>query len=142
MLLWIARVFLVVDALIFVFVGQILFRQPILMENLGFELVSPTGVTAIRTWGGFFFGTGLIGLIAATRKNWVAPGLWIILIIGGLVVIARIAGISMDGAEPTQWSELQNESLGPALAILGLVFAALHARRARRPYRSAETTTD
>lgn len=130
MYLWIARIFLALDALIFVFVGQILFREPMLMENLGIELVSPTGITAIRTWGGFFFGTGLVGLIAATRARWTVPGLFIILIIGGLVVDARIYGIWIDGAEPTQWSELQDESLGPILAIIGLIFAALHARRA------------
>lgn len=131
MYLWIARVFLVLDALIFIFVGQILFREPILMENLGFKLVSPTGFTAIRTWGGFFFGTGLLALVGATRKDWVVPGLFVVLTIGGLVVIARIAGIWIDGAEPTQWSELQDESLGPILAILGLIFAALHYRRNR-----------
>ncbi len=131
MLLWIARIFLALDALIFVFVGQILLTQPMLMENLGFELISPTGITAIRTWGGFFLGVGAIGLIAASRKAWAVPGLFIVLIMGGLVVIARIAGIAIDGAEATQWSELQDESLGPILATLGLIFAGLHNRRPR-----------
>jgi hypothetical protein len=132
MFLWIARVFLVLNALIFVFVGKILFRQPMLMENLGFELVSPTGITAIRTWGGFFLGTGLIGLIAATRARWTVPGLFIILIIGVVIFVdARIFDILIDGAEPLQWSELRDESLGAILAIIGLIFAALHSRRAR-----------
>ena len=131
MFLWIARVFLILDALIFAFVGQTLLTRPMLKENLGFELISPTGITAIRTWGGFFLGVGLIGLIAGCRKVWIVPGLFIVLIMGGLVVIARIAGIVIDGGEVTQWSELQDESLGPILAILGLIFAGLHRRRGK-----------
>ena len=101
------------------------------MTNLGMELVAPVGVTAIRTWGAFFLGTGLIGLIGAARRDWIPLGLGAVFIIGALVVTARLYGIAVDGTEEKQISELTDESLGPLLAGLGLLLVWLHKRRNR-----------
>ena len=129
MFLWIARIFLILDSLVFLMVGTFLFTDPKSMASLGFENMPPVAMTAIRTWGGFFWGTGLVGLIAATRAKWLTQGLVTLFIIGGLVVVTRLFGIAVDGVEPRQLSELQDESLGPILAAIGLVFVWLHRRR-------------
>ena len=129
MFLWLARVFLVLDSLIFIMVGTFLFTDPKSMVSLGFENMSPVAMTAIRTWGGFFWGTGLIGLIAVSRTKWLTQGLVTLLVIGGFVVLTRLYGIAVDGIEPRQISELQDESLGPILASIGLIFVWLHRRR-------------
>lgn len=129
MFLWIARIFLILVSLIFIMVGTFLFTDPKSMASLGFENMSPVAMTAIRTWGGFFWGTGLIGLIAASRERWLTQGLVTLFVIGSFVVLTRIYGIAVDGMEPKQLSELRDESLGPLLAGIGLIFAWLHQRR-------------
>jgi len=127
MFLVVARVCLALDALIFAMVGVFLFTDPASLPYLDTD--SASGLTAIRTWGGMFFGVGITGLIAAIYKEWVTPGLVMLLIIGSLIVVARVYGIAVDGLEARQTSELQAESLGPLLAIIGLIFCRLQKSR-------------
>ena len=127
MCLIIARLLLILDALIFMMVGSFLLTDPTNLQYL--NIGSAAGTTAIRTWGGMFVGVGVVGLISALYKKWITQGLLILLIIGGMIVLTRIYGINVDGLEPRQTSELRDESLGPVLAIVGLAFCWLHQRR-------------
>ena len=128
MFLIIARLLLILDAVIFMMVGSFLLADPTNLQYLNID--SASGTTAIRTWGGMFVGVGAVGLISALYKKWITQGLMILLIIGGMIVLTRIYGINVDGLEPRQTSELRDESLGPVLAIVGLAFCWLHQRRA------------
>ena len=123
MLVTTARVFLALDVLIFFYVGQILWLDPQRLGVAGLEFVSPETSTAVRTWGGFFVASGLIGLVGVLSRRWTLPSLVAVSIITGCVVAARLFGISVDGVEPRQLSELRDESLGLSLALLGLLCA-------------------
>jgi hypothetical protein len=125
-----ARIFLVLDALIFLLVGIFMFTGPASMENL--DIVALSGTTAIRTWGGLLFGVGLTGLLAACRTRWVAQGLVLMLIVGSMIVCSRLYGMAVDGIDPKQIQELSNESLGPVLAAIGLVLLWVAERRAKQ----------
>jgi len=127
MLLAIARLCLILDALIFIMVGSFLLSDPTSLEY--FNIDSAAGTTAIRTWGGMFIGVGTVGLLAALNRKWITQGLFIMLIIGGMIALTRLYGIAVDGLEPRQATELRDESLGPFLAIVGLACFWLHQRR-------------
>lgn len=121
-----ARICLVLDALIFTMVGTFLFTDPAGLQYLNIDAAS--GLTAIRIWGGMFIGIGIVGLICALSKSRIQDGLYLLLIVGSAIVATRIYGIAVDGVDPRQLSELRDESLGPVLAILGLFFIWLHQR--------------
>ena len=127
MLLVIARLFLILNALIFAMVGTFLLTDPSSLQYLNIDTAS--GFTAIRTCGGMFIGIGIVRLTCAINKKWITQGLFALLIIGSMIVLTRLYGINLDGIEPRQISELRDESLGPILAIIGLLFSWLHQRR-------------
>ena len=127
MLIHTARIVLILDALVFLMVGTFLFTDPGSLAYLNID--SAAGNTAIRTWGAMFIGIGIVGLVSSLNKKWVEQGLLALLIIGGLIVLARIYGIAVDGLEPKQTSELRDESLGPILALVGLILCWRHKRR-------------
>ena len=127
MLLGISRLFLILDALIFLMVGSFLLTDPTSLQY--FNIDSASGTTAIRTWGGMFIGVGMVGIISALNRQWITQGLLLLLIVGSMIVLTRVYGIAVDGLEPRQASELRDESLGPILAIVGLVFFWFHQRR-------------
>ena len=140
MLLLIARLLLILDAAIFVVVGTFLFTGP---DGLAYlNIVSGAGMTAIRTWGGMFIGIGMVGLIAACRKAWIRPGLSILFIIGSMVVLSRLYGIVVDGVEPRQISELRDESIGPLLALIGLILCWFGQRQTFSEHQSPRLDSD
>lgn len=130
MLTTIARVCLLLVVLIYFLVGYYLGAEPRRLEPYGFAFPNAENVTAIRTWGGFFVATGLIGLFGVISKRWTLASLVAVTIVSGCVVAARLTGIVVDGMEPRQLSELRDEGTGFAIAVVGLVFAWLGHRRA------------
>ena len=129
MFLALARIFLILDALIFSMVGTFLLTNPSGLQYLNID--SASGYTAIRTWGGMFIGVGIVGLVSCLDKRRIRQGLFVLLTIGSMIVLTRIYGISVDGTEPRQISELRDEILGPVLAGIGLLFFWLHQRSLR-----------
>lgn len=129
MLTTIARVCLLLVVLIYFLVGYYLGFEPRRLEPYGFAFPNAENVTAIRTWGGFFVATGLIGSFGVIWKKWTLPALVAVSIVSGCVVAARLTGIVVDGVEPRQLSELRDESTGFAIALVGLVLAWLGHRR-------------
>ncbi|MBT8422037.1 MAG: DUF4345 domain-containing protein [Gammaproteobacteria bacterium] len=125
-----ARLFLILDALIFLMVGTFLLTDPASLPYI--DLDSASALTAIRTWGGMFIGVGIVGLIAGLNRSHIRPGLIIMLIISSMIVLVRLYGINVDGVEPRQLNELRDESLGPVLALVGLLFFWLHQRSSER----------
>ena len=130
MLTTIARICLLLVVLIYFLVGYFLGAQPLRLEPYGFAFPNAENVTAIRTWGGFFVATGIIGSFGVLSRQWTLPSLVALTIISGCVVTARVTGILVDGLEPRQISELTDEGTGFAIALVGLIFALLGRRRA------------
>ena len=129
MLTTIARICLLLVVLIYFLVGYFLGAEPLRLEPYGFAFPNPENVTAIRTWGGFFVGVGLIGSFGVFSKQWTLPSLIALTIVSGSIVTARLLGMAVDGVEPRQLSELRDESTGFVIALVGLVLAWLGQRR-------------
>ncbi|NND36464.1 MAG: DUF4345 family protein [Gammaproteobacteria bacterium] len=129
MLTTIARICLLLVVLIYFLVGYYLGAEPQRLAKHGFAFPNAENVTAIRTWGGFFVATGLIGSFGVIWKKWTLPALLAATLVSGSVVFARVTGIVVDGMEPRQLAELRDEGTGFAIAIVGLVFAWLGHRR-------------
>ena len=130
MLTTIARICLLLVVLIYFLVGYFLGAEPQRLEPYGFAFPNAENITAIRTWGGFFVGVGLIGSFGVISKQWTLPSLVALTIVSGSIVTARLLGIAVDGVEPRQLSELRDEGTGLAIALGGLIFAWLGQRRA------------
>jgi hypothetical protein len=126
----VARILLIINALLYLLVGFAVAIQPGMMEAIGIDLVSATGVTTTRTWGALFAGAGLTALLTAIRHDWVIVGLWLLAIMGVSIFSTRVFGLFVDGIEPRQWIELRREGVGCAIALLGLGLG-LAARRRR-----------
>lgn len=124
-----ARIILVINALLYLLVGLAVAIQPAMMEAIGIDLVSATGVTTTRTWGALFTGAGLAALLTATRHDWVIVGLWLLAIMAVSILATRILGLWIDGIEPRQWIELRREGVGCAISLLGLGLALVASRR-------------
>jgi len=131
MLTTIARVCLLLVVLIYFLVGYYLGAEPLRLAEYGFAFPNAENITAIRTWGGFFVATGIIGSFGVIWKKWTLPSLLALTIVSGSVVFARVTGILVDGMEPRQLAELRDEGTGFAIALVGLVFAWLGRRRDR-----------
>ena len=131
MLTTIARVCLLLVVLIYLLVGYYLGAEPLRLAKYGFTFPNAENITAIRTWGGFFVATGIIGSFGVIWKKWTLPSLLALTIVSGSVVFARVTGILVDGMEPRQLAELRDEGTGFAIALVGLVFAWLGHRRDR-----------
>lgn len=129
MLHWIGRGLLLLVVLIYFMVGSFLFFAPQTVGIEGLEFVAAETSTAIRTWGGFFFATGLIGSAGILWRQWSLPAAAAVFITSACVVFARLSGISMDGMDERQMSELRDESLGLALALGAWLSLWLAARR-------------
>lgn len=129
-----ARILLFINALLYLLIGLGVAIQPSLMEAIGIDLITATGVTTTRTWGALFAGAGVTALLAVTRRDWVIAGLWLLAIMGVSILITRLLGIWVDGIEPRQWVELRRETIGCALAILGLGLALAGQRRPSRGF--------
>jgi hypothetical protein len=129
-----ARILLVINALLYLLIGLGVAIQPGLMEAIGIDLLTATGVTTTRTWGALFAGAGVTALLTAARRDWVMVGLWLLAIMAVSILITRLLGIWVDGIEPRQWVELRREGIGCALAILGLGLALAARPRPSREF--------
>lgn len=125
----IARILLVVDALMYVSIGAGVMIYPDIMEGFGIALVTVTGTTTTRTWGALFAGMGMFGLTMATRRDRVLTGLLLLVMASALVLLARAYGMWVDGLESRQWTELRRESIGFSIALLGCGAVAVSRRR-------------
>jgi hypothetical protein len=128
-LTWISRFFLLLVVAIYYLVGSFLVFRPQTVGIVGLDFVSPETTTAIRVWGGFFYGTAIIGTFGVLRERFTMQSLVAVTIISACVVTLRLTGIAIDGVDDRQLGELQDESLGLTLAIIGLVCAWLGGRQ-------------
>lgn len=119
----VARILLVLDALMYTLIGVGVLLRPDSMEVFGILLTTATGLTTTRTWGALFAGIGIAGLTMSARRDWILPGLLLFVVVSTCIVIARVYGIWLDGTEARQWVELRREGIGFALAAAGLVMA-------------------
>ena len=124
-----ARTLLAISALLYVAVGVLVLINPNAMENMGIALVTPTGITTTRTWGALFTGVGLSSLAMAAYRDWLIPGLLLVVVIGFCIVAARVSGMWIDGIEPRQWIELRREGIGFLLGLMGLIIAVVSQRK-------------
>jgi len=124
-----ARICLLLVVLIYFLVGLYLAFDPKVLQPHGFAFPNAETTTAIRTWGGLFFATGLIGTFGVISKRWTLPTLAVVTITSGCVVALRLFGMAVDGIEPRQLSELRDESTGLAIAAIGLLLAWLGQRQ-------------
>ncbi|HEX8904439.1 MAG TPA: DUF4345 domain-containing protein [Longimicrobiaceae bacterium] len=115
-----ARISLVLAALAFAGFGVALLVRPTLLGILGVQLPTPAAATEIRAfYGGLELGLAAFFFIASRRDAWVRPALFAQAAGMGGIVLARIAGIAVDGsAEPLV---LLFGALEASGAILGLI---------------------
>ena len=116
------RLSLRLTALVFAAFGVSLLVRPELMGKLGVELASPTGFTEIRAfYGGLELGLALFFAIASTRDEWLHPALFAQAVALGTLLLARLAGIVVDGtAEPVMLLFAAIEAVGVVLAWAAL----------------------
>jgi hypothetical protein len=129
-LLLLARLLLLLDATLYVLIGIGVMLHPETMKDQGIAMVTATGITTTRTWGGLFTGVGAGGLVMSAKREFVGPGLLLFVVVAAAIVIARACGMWVDGLEPRQWTELRREGIGLGIALLGL---GLLLRRGRQP---------
>ena len=115
-----AKLALLAAAIGFFGFGIALFIAPELMESAGLSIVDPAGRIEIRAfYGGIELGLAMFFVIALKRE-WILPGLSVLIETNGFIVIARVAGLIMDNfqALPATWWSLAAEM---SLLILGVV---------------------
>ena len=115
-------------ALLYAAVGVLVLINPNVMENMGIDFATPIGLTTIRTWGALFAGVGFSSLAMAVRREWLIPGLILVVVVGFFIVVARVSGMWMDGIEPRQWIELRREGIGFFIGLAGLIVALIGKR--------------
>ena len=121
--LWFARGVMAYALLIFGFLGQLFFFNPLDgIQSFGVTLADPHSITFIRTsLGAMFVGfaiTAAYGLIRPTRF---LACLWFLVVMNGCIVAARLYGFAADGVTPKNISELTNEGLSWLLFVVALV---------------------
>ena len=115
-----ARVSLVLAALAYAGFGVATLVRPSVLNVLGIELLRPAASTEIRAfYGGLELGMALFFARAAAEPAWFRPALFAQAASLGGVVLARLAGIAVDGSgEPLVLLLGAAEGAG---ALLGLV---------------------
>jgi hypothetical protein len=128
LLMLIARLALGLIAAMYLLIGVGVMLAPATMEGFGIALLTPTGISTVRTWGALFAGLGTVGLACSARQEWLAGGFAVFLAVSGLVLMGRGYGIWADGVEPAQWTELRREAIGFAMAVAGRIALAISRR--------------
>jgi len=99
-----------------------LFDPVATIARFSIELPQPASVTTVRAiMGAFFFGlsvTAGYGLLFAKRT---VACLWVMVTFIFFVLIGRILGLQLDGADAINLSELRNEAMGMTLYVLALI---------------------
>lgn len=102
--------------------GVALLVRPTLLGALGIELGGAAAVTEIRAfYGGLELGLAAFFALASTRDTWLRPALFAQAASLGAIVLARLAGMAVDGsAEPLILLFAAAEGTGALLAIAAL----------------------
>ena len=121
---WIARVLLLLFAIILCFAGITgLFDTTKLS---GDAILAPDGVTSVRVdYGGFHLGLGLFAVLGVLNPSFLKAALVAGSITMTLVVLVRCVGMMVDGVTDAQIAIISIEAIPFALAIIGLAVIAL-----------------
>lgn len=95
------------------------------------DVMIPTAkaMMEIRTvYGGMFFGLGLSLLIMALRSELRVAGLWLIILVGGSVAIARLMAIALGQAPDQMFATLLAIELA-GVAVAAYLLRAINAAR-------------
>jgi len=113
-----ARVFLGLNALIWLPYGVFCFAQPgSLAETAGVLSTTPTGSTELRAmYGGLQAGIGALTLAALLRADLVRPALLAVAFLCGGLGLARISGAALDDG----WSFYTGMGMGFEFAALAI----------------------
>ncbi|GEM_PF-1903467 len=114
------RILTAVFGLGFVLIGLRYFFDPAALTiETDVAMPSTKAVMEIRTvYGGMFVGVGLTTLLLGWRRATLAPGLWVLVLIGGCVAAARIAAVLLGQAPDTLFAGLLAvELIGVAIAL-------------------------
>jgi Domain of unknown function (DUF4345) len=120
---WFARSVMVYALLIFGFLGQLFFFNPLEgIKSFGVTLSDPHSVTFIRTsLGAMFVGFAVTSAYGLARPAQLLACLWFLVVMNACIVAARLYGLSVDGLTPKNMSELTNEGLSWLLFVAALV---------------------
>jgi hypothetical protein len=121
--LWLVRAILLFATLLYAEIGRRFLFDPVTtIARFGIELPQPASVTTIRAiMGAFFFGlavTAGYGLIFSKRT---VACLWVMVTFIFFVLVGRILGIQLDGADTVNMDELRNEAMGMTLYVTALI---------------------
>jgi hypothetical protein len=121
--LWFARVVMAYALLIFAFLGQLFFFDPLAgIASFGVTLAEPHSITFIRTsLGAMFVGFAVTALYGLARPRYFLACLWFLVVMNVCIVAARLYGFAVDGITPKNMSELRNEGLSTLLFIVALL---------------------
>lgn len=120
-----AKISLLAAAVGFAGFGLVLFIAPDLLESAGVAILNPAGRIELRAfYGGIELGLSMFFVIAY-KKEWILPGLSVLIETNGFIVIARIAGLIMDNFQgnPAIWWSLAAEA---SLLTLGVIAVRLY----------------
>ncbi len=117
------RAILLFATLLYAEIGRRFLFDPVAtIARFSIELPQPASVTTVRAiMGAFFFGlsvTAGYGLLFAKRT---VACLWVMVTFIFFVLIGRILGLQLDGADAINLSELRNEAMGMTLYVLALI---------------------
>ncbi|WP_439568417.1 DUF4345 family protein [Sphingopyxis sp.] len=104
----------------FVLIGLRYFLDPAALTiETDVAMPSTKAVMEIRTvYGGMFIGVGLTTFLLGWRRATLAPGLWVLVLIGGCVAAARIAAVMLGQAPDALFAGLLAvELIGVAIAL-------------------------
>jgi hypothetical protein len=101
--------------------ASLIFNTADAAATMGLPNLEAAGYGTVRAdIGGFFLGGGLIGVVAAFRKN--ATLLWPVQLLVAIALLGRLFTLSVDGPIAAGL-----ESMGVEVAILGVLFWAKRA---------------
>ena len=102
-----AKIALIASAVGFFGFGIVLFIAPELMETAGLKIMNPAGAMELRAfYGGIELGLAMFFVIAL-KRDWILPGLTVLITANGMIVFCRLAALVIDNfqAKPaTYWS--------------------------------------
>ena len=118
----ISRVVVALIGALFLGIGaSLIFNTADAAATMGLPNLEAAGYGTVRAdIGGFFLGGGLIGVVAAFRKN--AALLWPVQLLVAIALLGRLFTLSVDGPIAAGL-----ESMGVEVAILGVLFWAKRA---------------
>ena len=125
-----AQILLLLFAVGFMLLGARYFADPhALTTESDVAIPGAKAMMEIRTvYGGMFFGLGLSLLIMALRCELRVAGLWLIILVGGSVAIARLMAIALGQAPDQMFATLLAIELA-GVAVAAYLLRAINAAR-------------